>query len=106
MDPVTQQSLTIIFGTLAPILVVGGGALAWLRSDIQRAERKSEGDHQDIRGELKDMRGELKEIHGEIGGLKQSQVQMQVDIAKIQVEVRCLNDKFDIIEKRMDKISD
>lgn len=99
MDPVTQQSLTIIFGTLAPILVVGGGAFAWLRSDIHRVEKKSEDAHKNIRDELKD-------IHGEIGGLKQSQVQMQVDIAKIQVEVRCLNDKFDIIEKRMDKMSD
>ncbi len=89
MEPIAQQSLTIILGTVAPILLVGGGAFAWLRSDIQRVEKKSEDAHKDIRNELKDIRGEL-------GDLKQSQ-------AKMQAEIHCLNDKVDSIDRRLDK---
>ncbi len=97
MDPVTQQTLTIILGTVAPIFVVGGGAFAWLRSDIRRVEKKSEDAHTDIRSELKDMRGDINDV-------KQSQANIQVDIAKIQVEVQCLNDKVDSVDRRLDKL--
>ncbi len=89
MEPMVQQSLTIIFGTVAPILLVGGGAFAWLRSDIHRVEKKSEDAHKDIRNELKEVRGEL-------GDLKQSH-------AKMQAEIHCLNDKVDSIDRRLDK---
>lgn len=81
MDTVVQQSLTITFGTVAPILLVGGGAFAWLRSDIRRVEMKSEDAHKDIRDD--------------IGDLKQSN-------AKMQAEIQCLNDKVDSIDRRLD----
>ena len=118
MDPTVQQTLTIIFGTVAPIFLVGGGAFAWLRADIRRVERKSEDAHKNIRSEFKEFRAEVsgefkefraevngefkavhnefKDIHSEIGDIKQSQ-------AKMQSEIRCLNDKFDSLDRRLGK---
>ncbi len=129
MDPTVQQTLTIIFGTVAPIFLVGGGAFAWLRADIRRVERKSEDAHKNIRSEFKEFRSEVsgefkefraevsgefkefraevngefmavhnefKDIHSEIGDIKQSQ-------AKMQSEIRCLNDKFDSLDRRLGK---
>ncbi len=154
MDPTVQQTLTIIFGTVAPIFLVGGGAFAWLRADIRRVERKSEAAHKDIRSEFKEFRAEVngefkafrtevndefkafrtevngefkafrtevygefkafraevngefksahnefKDIHSEIGDIKQSQ-------AKMQSEIRCLNDKFDSLDRWLGKPDD
>lgn len=61
MDPVTQQSLTIIFGTLSSILVVGGGAVVRLHLDFRRFERMLDYQRLALRQERAKFRGVIGE---------------------------------------------
>ena len=44
--------LTITGAILGPMLIVGGGALAWLRADIARLDERQSSDNASLRAEL------------------------------------------------------
>lgn len=70
ISAINNQTIVTIVSILGITFVVGGAAIAWLRSDIKRVENKSETAHEEIRGHLCDIRETLAKLSTDVDWLK------------------------------------
>jgi chromosome segregation ATPase len=77
--------LLAIAGVVLPILLaVGGGALAWMKSDIRDLRTEMRADMQDLRAEI---RADMQDLWAE----------MRADMQKLRTEIRAVNSKVDAL---------
>lgn len=88
--------LLAIAGVVLPILLaVGGGALAWMKSDIRDLRTEMRADMQDLRAEI---RADMQDLWAEMrADMQKLRTETHADMQDLRTEIRAVNSKVDAL---------
>jgi chromosome segregation ATPase len=99
--------LLAIAGVVLPILLaVGGGALAWMKSDIRDLRTEMRADMQDLRAEIRadmqdlwaEMRADMQKLRTEThADMQDLRTETHADMQDLRTEIRAVNSKVDAL---------